>query len=211
MNFGDVTTQFLNLMNRTDLRGNATLTNTFLQLGIQRISRELRVPAMEKSLVATIGTTYNGLIIPGDMLELIDLEYTVANDGVIILRRTNLTRAKTLAQTVGVPLEFSRQGKKWWLGPSPAAGTQVRIDYYADFSPLALSTDSNMMTTAFPDALIYSALEYACDYYNDERAKTFGSRYAQITQALQAMADGDELTADAVVAPALQYPSEENW
>ena len=211
MNFGEVTTQFLNLMNRTDLRGNSTLTNTFLQLGIQRISRELRVPAMEKTLVATIGATYNGLIIPGDMLELIDLEYTVTNSGVIILRRTNLTRAKTLAQTIGVPLEFARQGKKWWLGPSPASGTQVRIDYYADFSALVLTTDSNMMTTAFPDALIYSALEYACDYYNDDRAKQFGSRYSQITQSLQGMADGDELTADAVVAPALIYPSEENW
>jgi len=204
MTLGEVKAQFTSLMNRTDLKNNTSLVSTFINQAIRRIQRELRVPMMEKSIVATIGASYNGLIIPSDYLELISMEYT-SSFSVYQLQREQLTKVKTAAITLGDPLIFCRQGSKWWLGPSPAAGAKVRFDYYAAFPQLTDDTQSNILTQVAPDAIIYGALSAACDYYNDERSKQFEGRYTQITTMLQEQADGDELTADASVQPALIF------
>lgn len=209
--YGDVTSDFTGLMNRRDLTANTTLVNSFLQKSIKRISRELRVPAMEKSLVATIGTSYNGLIIPGDLLELIRLEPIplIPTQEVDELRRVDFPTAKTRALQTGTPMRvFARQGAKWFIGGPPNPGDKIRIDYYADFTPLALPTDTNVMTQVADDAITYGALTYAGKYYSDKRAGDWEATFNQIMLSLQDMADGDELTADAAVSPALKFPDE---
>jgi hypothetical protein len=82
MNLGEVKTQFTGLFNRTDLKAKPDLVTTFLNQAILRIQRELRGPLNEKSLVVTIGSTYNGIIIPGDLLELKALLVDTDGDGV---------------------------------------------------------------------------------------------------------------------------------
>jgi hypothetical protein len=195
-------------MNRTDLNANPALASTFLNQAIIRLQRELRVPFMEKIVRYTIPNTYDpslGLVIPSDLLELIDINVDSDGDGLwdYPLQRVQLKNAMAQAQYIDTPRVFARRGGYWLLGPQPAQGSVIEIVYYTEFAPLVLPTDTNTISRIAWDLVVYGALSVACDYYNDERGQLFEARYKQIGNDLQNMADGDELTADAAVRPAL--------
>jgi hypothetical protein len=109
------------------------------------------------------------------------------------------------AELPDIPKVFARRGGYWVLGPQPKVGSVVEIVYYAEFAPLVNLTDTNTISRVAWDAVVYGALSAAADFYNDDRSQVFEQRYSQITQNLQAMADSDELTADAAVRPALLF------
>lgn len=199
------------MMNRSDLNIDTTgLATTFINQSILRLQRELRVPFMEKIVRYTIPSTYDqtlGLLIPSDLLELIDLNIDSDGDGLFDypLQRVQLKDAMRAAQYSGLPTVFARRGGYWVIGNSPAQGSVIEIVYYAEFAPLVNPTDTNTISRIAWDAVVYGALAAASDYYNDDRSQVFEARYSQITQNLQAMADSDELTADAAMRPALLF------
>jgi hypothetical protein len=200
-------------MNRSDLNANTALASTFINQSILRLQRELRVPFMEKIVRYTIPSTYDaslGLAIPSDLLELIDINVDSDNSGLIDypLQRVQLKQAMASAQYTDVPAVFARRGGYWVLGPRPALNAVIEIVYYAEFAPLIADTDTNTISRIAWDAVIYGALAVACDFYHDERGEVFEARYKQIGNDLQNMADGDELTADAAVRPALLMSSD---
>lgn len=209
MNLSQLTTQFLALMNRTDLKNDTTgLAQTFINQSILRLQRELRLPFMEKVILYTIPSTYapaQGLAIPSDLLELIDLNIDSDSDGIMDypLQRVQLKDAMVRSQLVDVPNIFARKGGYWIIGPQPAVGSNVEIVYYAEFAPLVNPTDTNTISNIAWDAVVYGALSACGDYYNDDRTEAFEQRYVQITQLVQEQADCDELTADGAVRPAL--------
>jgi hypothetical protein len=213
MNLSDMTTQFVNLMNRNDLRGNTALQSTFITQAILRIQRELRVPMMEASILYTIPSTYvanTGLAIPSDLLELIGI--FVGPNQEEQLERAELTTVRRLADVQsGCPKKFARLGSNWIVGPPPNVGDAVLIQYYASFPSLVLPTDQNTLSNVAWDAVVYSALTDACDYYNDERGPGFDKKYSQIVKNLQGMADGDELTSDACMGPVYAWPDDGNY
>src|SRR5262249_33922198 len=128
MNLSDLTTQFTGLMNRRDLAANTTLVTNFINQGLMRIQRELRVPAMEKTVLVTLGSPYNGLVIPNDLIELISI---IPQSSSVQKRidKVDLTRAMGAALQNGTPEVYARQGGAWVLGPSPSPGDVIRIDY----------------------------------------------------------------------------------
>jgi hypothetical protein len=208
VNLSQLTSQFLALMNRSDLNNNPALATTFLNQSILRLQRELRVPFMEKIVRYTIPSTYDpslGLVIPSDLIELIDINIDSDGDGLLDypLQRVQLKDAMRQSQVTDRPRVFARRGGYWVIGPTPAVGAVVEIVYYCEFAPLVNPTDTNTISNIAWDAVVYGALSAACDYYNDERNELFEARYKQIGGDLQAMADGDELSADAAVRPAL--------
>jgi hypothetical protein len=193
-------------MNRADLKANATLASTFINQAILRLQRELRVPFMEKTIIYTIPTPSLGYVaIPNDLLELIDINIDSDGDGIIDypLQRVQLKQAMTASQVTDIPRVFARKGGRWIIGPQPVSGAIVEIIYYAEFAPLVNPTDTNTIAKVGWDAVVYGALSAAADYFNDERGPAFEARYKQIAQMLQEQADGDELTADAAMRPAL--------
>lgn len=197
-------------MNRSDLNTNPALATTFITQSIMRLQRELRVPFMEKIVRYTIPDTYDpslGLLLPSDLLELIDINVDSDNSGLIDypLQRVQLKEAMSRAQLVGIPQVFARRGGYWVLGPQPAVGSVIELVYYAEFAPLVNPTDTNTISRIAWDAVVYGALAAAADFYNDDRSQVFEARYGQITQNIQGMADGDELTADAAIRPALLF------
>jgi hypothetical protein len=210
VNLSQLTAQFLALMNRSDLNANPALATTFITQSIMRLQRELRVPFMEKIVRYTIPSTFDpslGLVIPSDLLELIDLNVDSDNSGLIDypLQRVQLKEAMVRAQLLDIPRVFARRGGYFVLGPQPAVGSVIELVYYAEFAPLVNPTDTNTISRIAWDAVVYGALSAAADYYNDDRSQVFEARYSQITKNLQDMADGDELTADAAVRPALLF------
>lgn len=211
MTLNELTVQFQNLMNRTDLRNNSALCSTFITQAVLRIQRELRSPMQEASILYTIPSTYvasSGLAIPSDFLELIAI--TVGANQEYELTRGNLSRVKDMAVNwpEGTPQSFARLGGNWVIGPSPRVGDVVLIQYYASFPQLVNPTDTNNLFQVAWDAPLYAALSAACDYFDDQRVDKFEKRYNQILQNLQNMADGDELTADAAVAPVYPWPDD---
>lgn len=189
MAYVDVKNQFLGLLNRRDIT--PTLTNTFLNFGLQRIQRELRVPAMEKTAeYITDGT--NKVPVPGDLLEVINI-YTNSSAEQNRLIRTDTQTILNFQNISGSPRYYARIDSNYRIGPFPAAGQSIFIHYYSDASALVADTDSNWITEVAPTLLIYAALSYAADYFLDDRKQMFEASYTQIAEQLQFMALQDEL------------------
>lgn len=197
MSYGDVKTQFLGLLNRRDIT--PSLVTTFMQFGIQRIQRELRVPAMEQRGYYTTDGTPN-LTMPNDLLEVIAV-YTNDETNRQKLVRTDLQTILDYAAVPGSPRFYYRQAEVLHIGPCPPSGTTVWITYYADASNLSADSDTNWLTETSPALLIYAALSYAADYFLDDRKPMFEQSYIQIADQLTFMAQQDEVQ-NASVSPA---------
>lgn len=189
MAYVDVKNQFLGLLNRRDIT--PTLTDTFMGFGIQRIQRELRVPAMEK--IATVLADGSPQIpVPGDLLEVISIHTNdQANHNKLV--RCDLQTILDYSRIAGVPKFYYREATSFNLGPYPPSGTAIWINYFADASNLSADTDTNWITEVAPTLLIYAALSYSADYYLDDRKQMFEASYIQIAEQLQQMALQDEL------------------
>lgn len=194
-------TQMQGLLRRRDCT--ADLVETFMQQGIARAQRALRVPSMEKSEQITVGT-YDGIDIPNDFIELKDISVNSAGT----LDKKDLSTVLVGEQSVGTPVMFSRQGIKWRLAPAPVEGTVIRIDYWGEFTSMSADTDTNEISAIAPDLFIYSALAYAADYFVDKRAAQFQAAYETIRDELQGQADMDELAGGAAVAPCYTFPDD---
>jgi hypothetical protein len=212
--YSELQTQFLGLLNRRD--ATTTQAQAYIQNAIQVIQRELRCPAMEKSVVATIDDGYVGLPIPTDFLELQNLIPLTLDGGSTVsdyrrMEKTDISRALSAAVDTGLPRRYCRQGGLWVLAPSPVVGDTIRIDYWAELSPLVNPTDTNVISIIASDLIVYKALSLSSDFFNDPRGDKWEARYNQIFQDLQTQADEDEESGAAVVTAAYTYPDDFNY
>lgn len=207
MTYGDLQSNVVALLNRRDC--STALVTMFLQQATQKIQRSLRVPAMEKSIVATVGSLFtDGLQVPGDLLQLIAI---TDDDTGLELKRGTLQQALPLQKydASGCPKLFTRRGAKFLIAPLPAQGKSIRMDYYAQFKPLVNTTDTNVLTDIAPDLLMQGALVFACTHFNDKRKDGFTADYNATIDDINMQAARDELTANAQIAPALHFDDED--
>lgn len=199
----------MGLLNRRDIT--PALTTSFVQQSIIRIQRTMRVPAMEKSISATIGISYpGGLTIPGDLLQLIAITDETDPNNVYELSRVALPEVlRTLnSRATGTSRVYARRTSKFVIAPLPVTGSVLRIDYFANFATLSAPTDTNVLTDIASDAVIYGALAYAAAYFLDKRQGDFEARFKQILEDLDMQALRDELTGSAQVQVPAHYPSD---
>lgn len=203
MNYGELQSDLLALLNRRDCT--PALANSFIQSSIKRIERDLRIPSMEKSIVATIGLVFqDGLAVPADLLQFIAL---TDEDTGIELTRTALPEILALQHhdKCGFPRHFARRGSKLLLGPLPARGKRLRMDYYATFIRLVAPSDSNVLSDVAPDLILRGALVYAATHFSDKRKADFETDFRTMFDGVAAQALRDELTGNAVVTPAFRF------
>lgn len=205
MTFGEITTQFTGLMNRRDLTSNTALVSTFLQQSITRIKRKLRVPGMLTSYVITVDGSYtNAIPIPALYKQLSTIEVSNSHfDDELIL--APISDVRTLALTVGTPMKYSRFENTWVLGPYPDTSTVITIEYYGAWSALSVAADTNELTQDYADLVLYGALSFAGDYYNDKRAASWEARFESITSEITEEADRERLASNAAVSPAYTF------
>lgn len=209
MTLGEIKADFTALLNRRD--NTTALTTSFINNALLRVQRTLRIPAMEKSIRATIGTLYSdGLDVPGDLLQFIALTDETDPSNVFELSRVSLAEALSILNTnaTGTARVFARRGSKFIIAPAPNQGSVLRIDYYATFRAISADADTNVLTDVAPDVLVYGALSYAAAYFLDKRQADFEARFKQIMEDLDIQALRDELTGNAQVSPASSYPSD---
>lgn len=203
MNYGQTKAQFSAVLNRRDIT--SSLTDTFVKQSIQRAQRLLRVPAMEKSAVISVSAGDEGVNVPGDLLQFINVFWSPSNGDWKKLKNYDIGDVYALRKEVGGPEYFARQDANLVVSPRPDADGFIRVDYYADFSNLSNDTDSNWLTEIAPDIVIYGALSYAADYFLDNRRDLFEQRFINSIDELMTQAQLDELTAAATMSPAYTY------
>ena len=189
MNYGDLKTHFTEVLNRTDIT--TALTTKFIDQGLQRLQRVLRIPAMEhQEIYAMSANGTSQVSLPNAFLETIDLYHSEGG----VLERIPMAKMIQEVQTVQYanPTFYSREQGKLWIYPYPTSGNLV-LNYYGDFEPFVDDTTETTISKIAPDLLIYSALTYAAIYYLDEREVTFEQKYQQLLAEIQEQAYDQEL------------------
>lgn len=199
MNLGNIRTHFKALLNRSDITD--ALANTFIDQGIARVQRSLRIPSMEKQYNYSVVGPTTFITLPNDFLESISVYYDGHQLAKVTLQEI-LERQKTGEQ--GQPHYFCRQGGSYLISPSPSSGT-VTLDYYAQFPDMMLDTDENILAQVGSDLIIYAALTYAADYYIDERSPVFEQKFNQFMVEIQEQSNDAELSGNMqAISPAYQ-------
>lgn len=200
MNYGDIKSHFADLLNRSDIT--ATLTTRFIDQGIARIQRQLRIPANEKLQTYTITSRTASLTLPTDFLEIVSLYHTTNELERVSMRRFRELSGSTYA---GVPMFFARQQEKLFLYPEPTDGDLV-LYYYGEFDAMSADSDENILAKVAPDLIIYGALTYAADYYLDTRTELFEQKFNQFMAEIQEQANDQELQGGTqAILPAYRY------
>jgi hypothetical protein len=207
--YSEVRTKFKDRLRRRDCTD--ALADGFLSDAIKRIQRVARVPAQEATVSTTLDSTNYGtdgiLYLPNDFIQMREV---TANDQFTLIRKPlNYVLQMATAQS-GTPLYYARRLNGLIFAPEPLLDeTEIRIDYWADF-PEFNSTDDTpgYLSDSAEDLLVYGALSYACDHWEDKRAPRCEERFVQILSDIQTQADMDELS-EASVAQAFAYPSDE--
>jgi hypothetical protein len=187
MNKGQIRSQFIALLNRNDCSNE--LADTFIEQGLARIQRTLRVPSMEKTAVYTINDVApETLALPNDFL---NIKYLYC--GTTLLQYVDLGKYLQAPSYVDTPSMYTRLQGNLKLKPIPAEGTEVLMVYYGEIPDLAEDTDTNFLSVIAPDLLIYGALSYAADYFIDERKGLFEETYGRVYQELVEQASLTEM------------------
>ena len=186
MNLGNIRIHFKALLNRSDITD--ALADTFIDQGIARVQRSLRIPSMEKQYNYSITSPTTSVVLPNDFLEAISLYFDGRQLAKVTLPEI-LERQQNGEQ--GAPLYFCRQGGTYLISPSPSSGT-LSLDYYAQFIDMTADSDENILAQVASDLIIYAALTYASDYYIDERSPVFKGKYTQFMAEIQEQSNDAE-------------------
>ena len=202
MNKGQIRAHFKALLNRSDCSD--ALADTFIDQALTRIQRFLRIPAMEQQQTYsfTSGTAITQVVVPANMLEIIDLQY----DGMGLVRVPlhEMAEQHKVAET-GSPKYFTREREVIKISPLPTSGT-LYLNYYAEFDELTDDSSENIITLIASDLLTYSALSYAADYFLDERGPLFEQKSGQFLAEIQEQANAAEQSGVAqVMRPTRTY------
>jgi hypothetical protein len=188
MNYGSIRTHFKAVLNRSDITD--ALADTFIDQGIARIQRTLRIPSMEAKHTYNISSLINQVVLPSNFLEAIDIYYDNR-----VLTRIPMTEMQQLkdANQSGNPLYFAREQSSLLVYPYPTSGN-LTLNYYAQYPEMTTDSSETLLSQIAPDLIIYAALTYASDYYLDERTEVFEGKYLQFMTELQEQANDQELT-----------------
>jgi len=202
MNKGQIRAHFLALLNRSDCSN--ALADTFIDQAMTRIQRVLRIPPMEKLQTYTIasGTTVSELVMPIDLLEIIDLQY---NGRALVRIPMHEMAEQQKHGALGSPLYFTRERDVIKLAPSVGQG-ELYLNYYGEVDQLIADTDDNVLTLIASDLVTYTALSYAADYFLDERGPLFETKSGQFLAEIQEQANSAEQSGMAqVMRPTRTY------
>lgn len=188
MNFNDLTARFQSILNRDDCTPDAAAI--YLQDSMARVTREARLPDMERSQVtAVIDQPMTFIAIPPDLIQVIDLFVVSLPDNspdrpLDLVSQRQVMRYDPAMQ----PQVYSRfQGQFNFRGAIPK-GASVVLSYYGEFPDILDGTQSNPLTASNPDLVIYGALSFAGDVFDHPSTDKWEARYQQILGQVQGLA-----------------------
>lgn len=183
MTRGELREYFKDILNRTDCTD--ALADRFIEFGIRQLERSMRTPTMERTLDYEISETGEYLL-PNTFLELIGLFV----DGVRLRRVSGSDGG--LYNTESEPSVFWREGGNLIIRGIPKAGSAVKLLFYNEFENLGTDEQETLELAIYPDAIVYSALTYAADFFLDERKPLFAATLTTIVNQIQGQVEKDE-------------------
>lgn len=197
MNYGELRTQFKNILNRSDCTN--ALADTFISQGLARSQRILRTPANEKSVATTITTGISSISVPNDLIEVISID----SDGSAITFLPTKRWLELAQDASGTPEYWTRIGADIKFKPVPTAGKVITLYYYGEFAEFTDDSTETTLSVIAPDLIVYGGLTFAADYFLDERKDLFEQRYIGAAAELQEQASGVE--GAGAIQPAYNY------
>ena len=181
-NYSDLKTTVANYLGRSDL---SSVIPDFISLAEIRLSRQLRLRQMLKTVTSntTGGTSVVGL--PSDFLSMRDF-YIDQNprQSISYLSPSAFTRDARAAES-GLPVFYTQKGSELELAPIPDTNYTLILLYYAKPEALSDSVPSNEFMAVCPDALLYGALLEAEPYLmNDARLAVWTQLYQNAVSSL---------------------------
>lgn len=163
----------------------------FIQLGENRIYRDLRVRQMETSLSTAISS--GTIAVPTGYVE---MKYAYINGSPMVkLQRKDaewIYHNYPTRSADGTPRYFAREAETFIFGPYPDSGYTVKGVYY---KKLAVLTTTNWLTDDVPDLILFASLCEAAPWTaNDERIGLWEKKYAQIAARVQQQDDTEEFS-----------------
>jgi len=161
----DILADFNGELNRDDCSQEQGVN--FVNRGLERIQRSLRVPSMERHrlILAQGQMTYTS--IPDDFLEMIDVFASLnCQDRTRPLERMAFRQIVEIPNQV-YPRAYARVGSTLHFRGAVPEGGSALLHYYGTVASLNALTDTNEFTLACPDLVTYAALKYAglwCDH-----------------------------------------------
>lgn len=188
MNYGDLKAHFNDVLNRSDIT--TVLTERFIDQGLARIQRSLRVPFMEKQRNYTISSLTTDITLPNDFLETRDLYHSSGTT----LERVSMETMQGLKANnlVGNPTKYAREQASLLLYPHPGDGS-ITLNYYAELDDFASDSTETTISKVAPDLVIYAGLTFAADFYLDERSPLFEAKFKAFLEELQEQSNDQEL------------------
>lgn len=171
--------------------GDATLTPfipDFIRLAEARISRDLRLRAME--LRATAEVTDGHLALPAGFLEMRNLQLNTQPAVRLDLVSPEAIDALRGSSSPGRPRCYCVLGGEIELAPMPDGPYEVEMAYWRQFEPLGIAAPSNWLLANAPDIYLYASLIEATAFIgNDERLALWAAGYERAAMALQSSDD----------------------
>ena len=208
MTYGEIRTQFINILNRSDCTN--ALADTFITQGIQRSQQLLHLITQERISSTTIGPAFTGIAIPADFIKPIAVYYNEST-GSRKLTRVSLSDYLERQDYVGKPEVWTRDNTKFLLRPTPSEGDVIKLLYYGEFEAFADDNDETPLSLVSPHLFIYGGLVFAADYFLDDRSAIWEDKYMKTVAELQGQSDDEELAGGAVIQPAYNYPYEDQY
>ncbi len=195
MTYGQLKASFEATLNRTD--GSPALTASFIDKGIRLIQRRARLPFMERTVEYTVDPSWVNLDIPGDFLELINLECSGSRHPLIPASTLRAFRSIPIAST---PSVYFRQLGALLIAGTPPAGAVLSLTYHADMAALSDDADTNGLLAAMPDLVEWAALIFAAEHFEDPRGDRWSARYEATMADIEVQAER-LVTLDQAMAP----------
>jgi len=201
MNFGQLKTEVRDLLARTDYTD--TKAGTHVNRGMNRIIRVAELPLQEKAVTVTL-TDSNMMAIPDDFIA---VKHMISNG--IDLEKLSYTQL-LLTDQAGDPAFYGRIRNAFEFRPA-SQGLEVTLVYTKAMDDMVDSTDSNELTEAAPEAVIYAAAHYAALYFNDKRAQMFEEKYQALAAELQEQRLNEELSTGAPMGVQPAFPQDDYY
>lgn len=184
MNYYEMREMFLDILNRTDVTPEDA--DKFIYLGVTRIDRRLRTILQKRVETLTLRTS-GDFQIPYDMLTVDRIE-----DAHGVIPRVGTVRPNERGYRI-TPTGIS-------VGHSVE---QITLTYYSEFDKSIPDVDSGTIPRhagVIPDVVVYGALIYAADKFEDSRAERFENTFERLLAEVQLMSDEVELGGHPVIS-----------
>jgi hypothetical protein len=187
MTLSELRTKLKARLNRSDCTD--ALADEFIDEGIKRVHRELRIHEMEKTATLTTDAQ-SRLTIPADYLEMQGLWATDGTAQLTWKSRDDWLRDSETRTTNDDPI-YTRRGGYWYVAPAQAEGESFTLDYlYEPFANFASGdAAAEALATDLYDVLLYASLSAAGNHFEDDREAKWDAQCSSRIQALNDQAD----------------------